>query len=186
MWDRGDHDAFVAVINNFNHTLTVFLLSSETALTSSRGAGSLCSSTLERLKGFTCSAEPGVRRSDAQRQEKKTDSASSKVCDQGSSVWPPQDISDRHSNENRLQQSEEEHEDEEEEVKEKESLGLAAAKQVPNINVAPSHLCCLSMSLAAGRTKNGGLSLHGGKYLPCWSAHEQGSTIGTGSDLWPS
>ncbi|XP_041792775.1 DNA mismatch repair protein Msh3 isoform X2 [Chelmon rostratus] len=101
----------------------------ETALTSSRGAGSLCSSTLERLKGFTCSAEPGVRRSDAQRQEKKTDSASSKVCDQGSSVWPPQDISDRHSNENRLQQSEEEHEDEEEEVKEKESLGLAAAKQ---------------------------------------------------------
>ncbi|XP_076588059.1 DNA mismatch repair protein Msh3 isoform X2 [Chaetodon auriga] len=102
----------------------------ETALTSSRGAGGLCSSTLEKLKGFTCSAEHSVGYSDTQRPEKKTDGVSSKICDQGSSVWPPRDVSDDVS-ENRLQHPEEEHEDEEEEeeVKEKESSGLAAAKQ---------------------------------------------------------
>ncbi|XP_070820528.1 DNA mismatch repair protein Msh3 isoform X2 [Chaetodon trifascialis] len=96
----------------------------ETALTSSRGAGGLCSSTLEKLKGFTCSAESSVGHSDTQRPEKKTGGASSKIYDQGNSVWPPRDVS-----ENRLQQPEEEHEDEEEEVKEKESSGLAAEKQ---------------------------------------------------------
>uniref|UniRef100_A0A8C9ZQX9 DNA mismatch repair protein MSH3 n=1 Tax=Sander lucioperca TaxID=283035 RepID=A0A8C9ZQX9_SANLU len=50
---------------------TLFLLTPETTLRSSRGAAGLCSSTLEKLKGFTCSAEP-------------SDTASSKICDEGS------------------------------------------------------------------------------------------------------
>ncbi|XP_078107204.1 LOW QUALITY PROTEIN: DNA mismatch repair protein Msh3 [Sander vitreus] len=79
----------------------------ETTLRSSRGAAGLYSSTLEKLKGFTCSAEP-------------SDTASSKICDEGSIEG---------SHENSLQQTAEEHEDEEEEVKEKESLRLAATKQ---------------------------------------------------------
>lgn len=106
-----------------NLTLTAFLLSSEVTPTSGRGAGGLCSSTLEKLKGFTCSAEPSVGFGDARREEKKTDGAGSKICDQAS------------GDKNRFRQPEEEHEEddkeEEEEVKEKESPGLAATKQVP-------------------------------------------------------
>lgn len=79
--------------------------------------------------------EPSVRHSDTQREGKKTDGASSEICDQGGSVWPPREVPNQHSNEKRLQQTEEEHEDEEEEVKEKESSGPAATKQVPIINV---------------------------------------------------
>ncbi|XP_031161222.1 DNA mismatch repair protein Msh3 isoform X2 [Sander lucioperca] len=79
----------------------------ETTLRSSRGAAGLCSSTLEKLKGFTCSAEP-------------SDTASSKICDEGSIEG---------SHKNSLQQTAEEHEDEEEEVKEKESFRLDATKQ---------------------------------------------------------
>ncbi|XP_070689505.1 DNA mismatch repair protein Msh3 [Pempheris klunzingeri] len=89
--------------------------------TKSRGAGGLCSSTLEKLKGFTCSAEPSVVHSGAQREEKERDGASNKICYQTSGV--------QHSGKNRLQQTEEEHEDEQEEVKEEGSSRLAAAKQ---------------------------------------------------------
>uniref|UniRef100_A0A7N6FCF4 DNA mismatch repair proteins mutS family domain-containing protein n=1 Tax=Anabas testudineus TaxID=64144 RepID=A0A7N6FCF4_ANATE len=49
---------------------------------------------MEKLKGFTCIAEPSVKHSDGQRQEKETatDDASSKICEQGSSMWPPLDF----------------------------------------------------------------------------------------------
>uniref|UniRef100_A0A671U6L8 DNA mismatch repair protein MSH3 n=1 Tax=Sparus aurata TaxID=8175 RepID=A0A671U6L8_SPAAU len=53
---------------------TIFLLSSET--TSNRAAGGLCSSTLERLKGFTCSSEPIAGRHDTRKEDEKTDGAS--------------------------------------------------------------------------------------------------------------
>ncbi|XP_022622640.1 DNA mismatch repair protein Msh3 [Seriola dumerili] len=107
----------------------------DTKLTSGRGSGGLCSSTLERLKGFNLMPEPSIRHSDTQRVEKKIDGASSEIRDQGSSVRPPRDVPDQHSNKNRLQQAqgehgeEEEHEEEEEEVKEMDSSGLAATKQ---------------------------------------------------------
>ncbi|XP_073321644.1 DNA mismatch repair protein Msh3 isoform X2 [Pagrus major] len=96
----------------------------KTTPTSNRAAGGLCSSTLEKLKGFTCSSEPSVGRCDTQREDKKTDGASSKICDQGSSIQPPRDVTDQHSNKNRPQQMEEEHDDDEEE-----GSGLAATKQ---------------------------------------------------------
>ncbi|XP_059193472.1 DNA mismatch repair protein Msh3 isoform X2 [Centropristis striata] len=86
------------------------LSTKETPQTSSRGAAGLCFSTLAKLKGFTCSAEP-------------SDAASSNICDRGSSVLPPCDVI-AHSNNNTLEQTEEEHEDED-----KEGPGLAATKQ---------------------------------------------------------
>ncbi|KAM6943821.1 DNA mismatch repair protein Msh3 isoform 2-T2 [Lycodopsis pacificus] len=93
----------------------------------SRGAaGSLCSSTLEKLKGFTCSAEPGV----AQRDEQKTGgSGSSTIHDRAGGARPPWEGTDQRSEDNSHKQPEEELEDEDEEVKEKESSGRAAAKQ---------------------------------------------------------
>ncbi|XP_037634304.1 DNA mismatch repair protein Msh3 isoform X2 [Sebastes umbrosus] len=106
----------------------------ETTLTPSRGAAGLCSSTLEKLKGFTCSSEPSVTphsvtpHSDTQREVKKTDGASSEICERGSSVRPPRDVKDQHSNKIQLRQPEDEHEDEEE-MKEEESSGPAATKQ---------------------------------------------------------
>ncbi|XP_056232941.1 DNA mismatch repair protein Msh3 isoform X1 [Seriola aureovittata] len=105
----------------------------DTKLTSGRGSGGLCSSTLERLKGFNLMPENSIRHSDTQRVEQKTDGASSEIRDQGSSVRPPRDVPDQHSDKNRLQQAQEEHgeeeEEEEEEVKEMDSSGLAATKR---------------------------------------------------------
>ena len=117
-------------LGTFPLSPTIFLLSSETTATSNRAAGSLCSSTLERLKGFTCSSEPSAGRHDTQREDKKTDGASSKICDQGSSTRPPRDVTDQQSNNDRPQQMEEEH-DEDEEA----GSGPAATKQVPNNKV---------------------------------------------------
>ncbi|TKS78308.1 DNA mismatch repair protein [Collichthys lucidus] len=87
----------------------------QTTLKSSRGAGGLCSSTLEKLKGFTCSADPNVD---------KTDGASSKICEHGSNVGPLRSVSNKHSDDTKPQE-EQEDEEEEEEVGEK-----AATKQV--------------------------------------------------------
>ncbi|KAM7415952.1 hypothetical protein PAMA_018156 [Pampus argenteus] len=76
----------------------------ETKLPLRRRAGGLCSSTLEKLRGFTCMAEP----SDTEREVKETGGASSKICNQGSG-----NVTDQHSNDTRLQLMKEE-------VKEKE------------------------------------------------------------------
>ncbi|XP_049907976.1 DNA mismatch repair protein Msh3 [Epinephelus moara] len=103
--------------------------SKATTQTSSRGAAALCASTLERLKGFTCSAEPSVGHSDAQRGEKRTEGADSKISERGSSGVSPWDVKDQNSDNKGLQPTEEEREDEEEEAEEKESSVLAATKQ---------------------------------------------------------
>uniref|UniRef100_A0A7N8WWD7 DNA mismatch repair protein MSH3 n=1 Tax=Mastacembelus armatus TaxID=205130 RepID=A0A7N8WWD7_9TELE len=66
--------------------------------TLNKGAAGLCSSTLEKLKGFTCMAEPSVKHSDTQRVKKKTGGSSSKICDKGSSIRP-QDAPGKHSDE---------------------------------------------------------------------------------------
>ncbi|XP_053181496.1 DNA mismatch repair protein Msh3 [Scomber japonicus] len=87
----------------------------ETKQPVSRGAGGLCSSTLEKLRGFTCTTEL----SDTEREVKETAGASSKICNQGSSGWRPHDVTDQHSNNNRLQQAEVEDEEDEDEVKER-------------------------------------------------------------------
>ncbi|KAG7240038.1 hypothetical protein INR49_028041 [Caranx melampygus] len=98
----------------------------------SRGAGSLCTSTLEKLKGFNMTAEPTVRNSDSPREEERIEGASSKICHGGSDVQPPRDVPDHHSNKNRPQWAEEEQEDDdeaEEEFNEMASSGVAAKKQ---------------------------------------------------------
>uniref|UniRef100_A0A672J588 DNA mismatch repair protein MSH3 n=1 Tax=Salarias fasciatus TaxID=181472 RepID=A0A672J588_SALFA len=61
---------FILIMKCFGFFLchAVYLLSSGSSLTSGPKAGGLSSSTLQKLKGFTCSAEPGVRRTDALNQ----------------------------------------------------------------------------------------------------------------------
>ncbi|KAM4577311.1 DNA mismatch repair protein Msh3 isoform 2-T3 [Odontesthes bonariensis] len=113
---------------------------SELELTSSRGGGSLCSSTLEKLKGFTC-----VRQSDAQEETKKG-GAGSEDCDRRSSVIPACGVPDQHTSTYKIQQEEEECEDGEEDVKETEDLGLAAKKQA----------LCLSQFAKSGGGGGGG------------------------------
>ncbi|XP_010781534.1 DNA mismatch repair protein Msh3-like [Notothenia coriiceps] len=92
-----------------------FQSNTKTPIISSKGAAGLCSSTLEKLKGFTCSTEAG-------------DGASSKICDGGSSIRPPQDVAAQHSNTNKLHQPGEEDE-EEGDVEEKGGSRFAASKQ---------------------------------------------------------
>ncbi|KAM9858599.1 DNA mismatch repair protein Msh3 [Aulostomus maculatus] len=86
----------------------------ESKLPSGRGAGGLCSSTLEKLKGFSCLTEPDGGVGDAE----EVGGVGSRVDDK---CFPPPDASLQHSNKNPLVLEEEEQEDEEEEVKEKES-----------------------------------------------------------------
>jgi len=119
-------------------------LNTETVPTRNRGSVDLCASTREKLKGFTCSAEPGV----ARRGEVKTDGASSSriCCDggggaggegggSGDGARPPRDGTDQSGNEISLQhpedELEEEDENEDEEVKDEESSGMA--EQVPDV-----------------------------------------------------
>ncbi|KAF7653579.1 hypothetical protein LDENG_00081240 [Lucifuga dentata] len=101
--------------------------SKETKFPSVRGAGALCSSTLERLKGFTCMTELSARDGCTEREVKETGESSSKVS--GSSKWPTCDVTGQNSNNTRLQQGDEECEDEEEEVAEKKSSVLSASNQ---------------------------------------------------------
>lgn len=97
----------------------------ETKTTSSRGAGGLCSSTLERLRGFTCTAEPGAGCSDTRGEEKKTGGACGETCERESGVRPPRVDTDQRGAKNTTEPPEEERDDEDEEVKEEESSGLA-------------------------------------------------------------
>ncbi|XP_068422970.1 DNA mismatch repair protein Msh3 [Clinocottus analis] len=100
----------------------------EATLARSRGAAGLCASTREKLKGFTCTAEPGV----AQRGEGKTGGGGGGEGGEGEvgGAWLPRDGTDQRRNENSLPDEEEQEEEEEEEdVKDKESSGMAAAKQ---------------------------------------------------------
>ncbi|KAK1891973.1 DNA mismatch repair protein Msh3 [Dissostichus eleginoides] len=60
-------------VEDLNCEPSSFQSNTKTPVISSRGAAGLCSSTLEKLKGFTCSTEAG-------------DGASSKICDGGSSI----------------------------------------------------------------------------------------------------
>ncbi|XP_017267563.1 DNA mismatch repair protein Msh3 [Kryptolebias marmoratus] len=97
----------------------------ETTPTSKRGEGRvLCSSTLEKLKGFTCATEPTVGHGDIQ-EETKGDG----ICDQIGSVLSPFGVSHQHRITNRISQTEEKDEDEEQSIRDQEALGLAASKQ---------------------------------------------------------
>lgn len=100
----------------------------DTKLTLSRKAGSLCSSTLEKLRGFTCVAEPSVSSSNIQ-EETKTDDARSKITGQESSDWSACSVADQPKPPHRLQHAEEENEDEEEDDKEKGDPEMAATKR---------------------------------------------------------
>ncbi|KAI4821302.1 hypothetical protein KUCAC02_029240 [Chaenocephalus aceratus] len=102
-------------LEDLNCEPSSFQSNTKTPVISSRGAAGLCSSTLEKLKGFTCSTEAG-------------DGASSKICDGGSSIRPPQDVAEQHSNTNKLHQPGEEGE-EEGDVEEKGGSRFAASKQ---------------------------------------------------------
>ncbi|XP_058493125.1 DNA mismatch repair protein Msh3 isoform X1 [Solea solea] len=95
----------------------------ETKPTLSGGARGVCSSTLEKLREFTCAAEPMVRHGDTQSEGNKADGAGSIICDQRSNGRPDQ----QHSYKHQRQKSEEEHEDEE--VERGESSGTAATKE---------------------------------------------------------
>lgn len=78
-------------------------VSSETRPTLNKGAVGLCSSTLEKLRGFTCLAEP----SDSEGVEDKLDGGISESCEQGGGTSNPRGVKDPPSNKTRLQDTEE-------------------------------------------------------------------------------
>lgn len=145
--------------------------STENTSPSGRGVPGVCSSTLEKLRGFTCLTEPSVGLSDAERHQKTLDGSGVKASDRGSGVQPPHCVADRRVAKSRSQRLEEENEDEEEE---EDSSGLAASKKVPHIkDVTSITVCC-----AEFRVKNGGVSLNDvisrdpsdTQYLYLWSS----------------
>lgn len=124
------------------------LSSTESTSPSGRGVPGVCSSTLEKLRGFICLTEP----SDAERHHKTPDGSGVKASDRGSGVQPPHSVVDQRVDKSRSQQLEEENEDEEEE----DSSGLAASKKVPHIkDVTSVTVCCAEFGI-----KNVGVSLN--------------------------
>lgn len=127
--------------------------STESTSPSGRGVPGVCSSTLEKLRGFTCLTEPSVGLSDAERHQKTLDGSGDKASHQGSGVQPPHSVVDQRADKSRSQQPEEKNDDEEEE---EDSSELVASKKVPHIkDVTSVTVCC-----AEFRVKNGGVSLN--------------------------
>ncbi|XP_016898402.1 DNA mismatch repair protein Msh3 isoform X2 [Cynoglossus semilaevis] len=102
----------------------------ETTLTLSQKIRGVCSSTLERLKGFTCSAEPLAKHGDAQMVEEETDGSSSNICNRSNSARPTVNELDQQLQD--LKKSEEKREDEEEDGNKEgeENSELTVKKQV--------------------------------------------------------
>uniref|UniRef100_A0A672J1L1 DNA mismatch repair protein MSH3 n=1 Tax=Salarias fasciatus TaxID=181472 RepID=A0A672J1L1_SALFA len=126
---------FILIMKCFGFFLchAVYLLSSGSSLTSGPKAGGLSSSTLQKLKGFTCSAEPGVRRTDALNQ---IDGAPSEVCGQAGGDGSPCGALDQRKLTNRLEQAEEEHDGRKEDVNKR--------------DVSPKQEFCLSQFAKSG------------------------------------
>ncbi|XP_037337480.2 DNA mismatch repair protein Msh3 isoform X2 [Pungitius pungitius] len=112
----------------------------------SRGAAGLCPSTLEKLKGFTCSSEAGP----AQREEPMADGASIRTtCDSSGGTRPPGDGADQRSNTNAFQQPEEELDDDEEEEEEEEERDVKG-KDTSKISSAKQGFCFSQYATAGG------------------------------------
>lgn len=97
----------------------------------------VCSSTLERLKGFTCSAEPLAKHGDAQMVEEETDGSSSNICNR---ARPTVNELDQQLQD--LKKSEEKREDEEEDGNKEgeENSELTVKKQVMKLHVDHSQM----------------------------------------------
>ncbi|MEQ2277224.1 hypothetical protein XENORESO_021981, partial [Xenotaenia resolanae] len=110
--------------------------------TLNRGGGGLCSSTLEKLKSFSCMSEPFVR---PIHDETKANDHTSKSSDMRSTVLPIFGDSHQQIN-NTLPQTEEEQEDEAQDNNEEEDPELAATNQG----------LCLSKFTKTGGRQGGG------------------------------
>lgn len=101
----------------------MFFVSSATTSTLKPGTGSLCSSTLDKLKAFTCfTSESSVGPRDTEREVKTLDNAQNKVCDK-----KPCDDTEQHLEDDRLLKLKEENEEEEG------RSGLTDSKKVLNV-----------------------------------------------------
>ncbi|KAM9744377.1 DNA mismatch repair protein Msh3 isoform 1-T1 [Menidia menidia] len=108
---------------------------SETSPPSCRGGagGTLSSSTLEKLKGFSCVAEHNVQHGGV-HEDTDTDGASSKVCDQRYGALPPSGVPHQHKSPDKISHSEEKREDGKTVTKETEDVGQANKIQVPSLS----------------------------------------------------
>ncbi|KAM8886774.1 DNA mismatch repair protein Msh3 isoform 2-T2 [Spinachia spinachia] len=120
----------------------------ETTPSGSRGAAGLCPSTLEKLKGFTCSAEAGQ----AQREEPMTDGAriGTKGDTRGGNP-PPGDGVKQCSNKSGSQRPEEDlDDDDEEEEEEEEEEQVVKGNDSPKISAAKQGFCFSQYAKSGG------------------------------------
>lgn len=119
--------------------LTVFLVSTEAVSPLSRGAAGICSSTLQKLRGFTCLSEPSVDISYSEREQETHGGSGQKK----SQVLHPPNVTHQPVNKSSRRQPEQENDDEEEEEQEEASSRPASSKKVPITEDVNSLTMCL-------------------------------------------
>lgn len=119
--------------------ITVLPISTEAALSQRQGAAGVCSSTLKKLRGFTCLLEPSIDRTYSETEQGTHEGSGGKVSEQKTQVLRLPNVSHQPVYKSGRHQPEQENEDEEEEQQEEASSRLTSLKKVP----VPEFISCL-------------------------------------------
>lgn len=109
----------------------------------SRGAAGICSSTLQKLRGFTCLSEPSVDLSYSEREQETHGGSGEKASELKSQVLHPPNVTHQPVNKSSRRQPEQENDDEEEEEQEEASSRQSSSKKVPITDDVNSLAMCL-------------------------------------------
>lgn len=109
----------------------------------SRGAAGICSSTLQKLRGFTCLSEPSVDTCYSEREQETHGGSGEKASELKSQVLHPPNVTHQPVNKISRRQPEQENDDEEEEEEEEASSRQASSKKVPITEDVNSLAMCL-------------------------------------------
>lgn len=104
----------------------------------SRGAAGICSSTLQKLRGFTCLSEPSVDLSYSQKEQETHEGSGGKVSGLKGQVLRPPSVTHQPVRKGSRRQPDQENDDEEEEEDE-----ASSSKKVPSTEDVNSLALCL-------------------------------------------
>lgn len=126
--------------------LPVFPVLTEATASLSRGATAICSSTLEKLRGFTCLSEPSIHLSYSERDQEKHERFGEKVIRLKSQVPSPPNAAHQPINSGSCFQPEQENEDEEDDEQEEQSSRKVSTKKVIIADITCLAMCLLCNS----------------------------------------
>lgn len=119
----------------FSECLTVIPVIPEAAVSQRQGPAGICSSTLEKLRGFTCLSEPSINFSYSERDHGAHEGSGEKATELKSQVPRPLNATQQPINKSSRCQPEQENDDEEEQEQEEDGSRPALSKKVPERNM---------------------------------------------------